>query len=88
MIDPRLPENDTETIAAHLAAENGEDYAQADSLRQLHWIGEALAYIVRFYDDEQIGINNEVGSSLVQSTGRNAPSVFQRYQPILEEQIR
>ena len=54
-IDPRDPANDTETIARHLAAEAGEDWATMGNWRQAHWIiSEALPYIVRYYDERDI----------------------------------
>ena len=46
--NPEITDNDTtEVIACKLAAQAGEDYDSVDSLQQLHWIGEALEYIMK-----------------------------------------
>lgn len=45
--------DDTETIAVKLAAMAGEDCEECEPLRQLHWTGEALMYILGEYENDR-----------------------------------
>ena len=50
---PITPTDNADTICRKLAAEAGEDYDSLDELRQLHWTGEMLTYLLEKGNEDE-----------------------------------